>query len=177
MRKLMLLLSLVALAAPIAAFATAPPTPTQTANAMCAADKTALGTAFVTTYATNASKSNAWGKCVSSHAKAANNAVNNASRSCRAQQADAGFAAAHGGKTFDQFYGSTTNGKGSPQNAVGKCVSLAVQSAVAAQAKASKSALRSCKAALKTDKAAFALLYGSGRDALGKCVSTKSNTK
>ena len=176
MRKFMLLLSLVALAAPIAAFADAPPTPKQTANAMCAADKTALGAAFVTTYATNASKSNAWGKCVSSHAKAANNAVNNASKSCKAQQADAGFAAAHGGKTFAQFYGST-NGKGSPQNAMGKCVSLAVRSAVAAQGKASVSALKSCKAALKADKAAFALLYGSDRDALGKCVSTKSNTK
>ena len=52
MRKFMLLLSLVALAAPIAAFADAPPTPTQTANAMCAAAKTALGTSFVSTYAT-----------------------------------------------------------------------------------------------------------------------------
>jgi hypothetical protein len=177
MRKFMLLLSLVALAAPIAAFADAPPTPTQTANAMCAAAKTALGTSFLTTYATNASKSNAWGKCVSSHAKAANNAVNNASKSCKAQLADANFAATHGGKTFAQFYGSTKNGKGSPQNAMGKCVSLAVKSAVAAQGKASVSALKSCKAALKADKTAFATLYGTGRDALGKCVSTKSNTK
>ena|SRR5437899_4444930 len=177
MRKFLLLLSLVALTAPIAAFAGAPTTPTQTANAMCAADKTALGTAFVTTYATNASKSNAWGKCVSSHAKAAKDAITTASKSCKAQQADAGFATAHGGKTFDQFYGSTANGKGSPRNGMGKCVSLAVQSAVAAQAKAATSALKSCKAALKADKTAFATLYGSGRDALGKCVSTKSNTK
>ena len=172
MRKFMLLLSLVALAAPIAAFADAPPSPAQTANAMCAAAKTAMGTSFAPTYATNASKSNALGKCVSSHAKAANNAISNASKSCKAQPADANFAAAHGGKSFAQFYGSTKNGKGSPQNAMGKCVSQAVQSTVAAQAKASISALKSCKAALKADKTAFATLYGAGRDALGKCVSS-----
>jgi len=52
-----------------------------------------------------------------------------------------------------------------------------VQSTVAAQAKASKSALKSCKAAMKADKAAFATTYGAGKDALGKCVSTKSGTK
>lgn len=173
MRKFMLLLSLVALAAPIAAFADAPPSPALTANAMCAAAKTSMGTSFATTYGTNASKSNAFGKCVSSHAKAAKDAISNASKSCKAQLADANFAAAHGGKSFAQFYGGAKNGK----NAMGKCVSQAVHSAVAAQAKASKSALKSCKAALKADKTAFATLYGTGRDALGKCVSTKSNTK
>ena len=170
MKKLMLMLSLVALAAPIAALADAPPSPAQTANAMCAAAKTTMGTSFATTYGTNASKSNAFGKCVSSHAKAAKSAVQNAAKSCKAQQADANFASTHGNKTFDQFYG---NGK----NAMGKCVSQAVQSTVAAQAKASKSALKSCKAAMKADKAAFATTYGAGRDALGKCVAAKSGTK
>lgn len=170
MRKFMILLSLVALAAPVAAFADAPPTPAQTAQKMCVAARTAMGTSFATTYAT-------FGKCVSAHTKSALNAVNNASKSCKAQAADANFASTHGSKTFDQFYGSTKNGKGSPQNAMGKCVSLAVQSTVAAQAKASKAALKSCKAALKADKAAFATLYGTGRDALGKCVAAKSSTK
>lgn len=173
MRKFMLLLSLVALAAPVAAFADAPPSPAQTAQAMCAADKTAMGASFATTYGTNASKSNAFGKCVSSHAKAAKSAVTNASKSCKAQLADANFATGHGGKSFAQYYGSGKNGK----NAMGKCVSQAVQSAVAAQAKASKAALKSCKAAMKADKAAFATTYGAGKDALGKCVSTKSGTK
>jgi hypothetical protein len=174
MRKFMLLLSLVALAAPVAAFADAPPSPAQTAQKMCAADKTAMGAAtFATTYGTNASKANAFGKCVSSHAKAAKSAVTNASKSCKAQLADANFATGHGGKTFAQFYGSGKNGK----NAMGKCVSQAVQSAVAAQAKASKAALKSCKAAMKADKAAFATTYGSGKDALGKCVAATSGTK
>jgi hypothetical protein len=133
-----------------------------------------MGASFATTYGTNASKANAFGKCVSSHAKAAKNAVTNAAASCKAQQADANFASAHNNLTFAQFYGSPKNGKGSPQNAMGKCVSQAVQSAVAAQAKASKAALKSCKAALKADKTAFATLYGTGHDALGKCVAAKS---
>jgi hypothetical protein len=126
-----------------------------------------MGTAgFATIYKT-------FGKCVSSHAKAAKDAVNNAAKSCKAQQADANFATAHSGQTFAQVYGGSKNGK----NAMGKCVSQAVQSTVAAQAKASKSALKSCKAAMKADKAAFATTYGSGKDALGKCVSAKSGSK
>ena len=127
MRKFMLLFSLVALAAPLAAFADSAPTPAQTANA---------------------------------------------NASCKAQQADVNFASTHGGKSFDQFYGKT--GKGSPANAFGKCVSQAVQSAVAVQAKASAAALKSCKAALKADKTAFAAKYGAGHDALGKCVAAAS---
>lgn len=173
MRKIMLLLSLVALAAPVAAFADASPSPAQTANAMCAAAKTAMGASFATTYGTNASKANAFGKCVSAHAKAAHAAVDNASKSCKAQATDANFASTHNGQTFVQMYGTGKNGK----NAMGKCVSQAVQSTVAAQAKASKSALKACKAAMKADKAAFATTYGAGKDALGKCVSTKSGTK
>jgi hypothetical protein len=166
MRKFMLLLSLVALAAPVAAFADAPPSPAQTAQKMCVADKAAMGSAFATTYRT-------FGKCVSSHAKAAQNAVTNAAKSCKAQQADANFATAHGGKTFVQFYGSS-NGKSTPQNAMGKCVSQAVQSAVAAQAKASKAALKSCLADRKANKTSFATTYGTGPDALAKCVTAKS---
>ena len=152
MRKFMLLLSLVALAAPVAAFADAPPTPAQTANAMCSALKTSLAASFATTYGTNASKSNAFGKCVSEHAKPAKDAVSNASKTCKAKLAGA------------------TNDK----NAMGKCVSQAVQSAVAAQAKAAKAALKSCLADRKANKASFATTYGTGKDALAKCVTAKS---
>ena len=168
MRKFMLLLSLVALAAPIAAFASAPPTPTQTANAMCAADKATLGTAFVTTYATNASKSNAWGKCVSSHAKAANNAVNNASKSCKAQLADANFAAAHGGKTFAQFYGTGKNDK----NALAKCASIKAQASSKAEQLARTNPARTCRT-LRTQLVAntFIATFGTARNAFGKCTS------
>lgn len=172
MQKLILVLSLVALAAPIAAFADGSPSPAQTANAICAAQKATNGAAWLsTTYGTNANKSNAFGKCVSKNAKNAQQAVTNASKACTAQQADANFAANHGGKSFDQFYGG---GKGSSKNAFGKCVSQAVQSSVAATAKASAGARKSCKAALKADATAFAALYGTGKDALGKCVAAKS---
>jgi hypothetical protein len=155
MQKLMIVFSLVALAAPVAAFADAPPSPAQTAQKMCVAAKASMGASFATTYGTNASKANAFGKCVSEHAKAAKDAVSNASKSCKAKLAGA------------------TNDK----NAMGKCVSQAVQSTVAAQAKASKAALKSCKAAMKADKAAFATTYGTGKDALGKCVSATSGSK
>jgi hypothetical protein len=155
MRKFMLLLSLVALVAPIAAFADAAPTPAQTANQICSQERTTtLGpAAFTQTYGTNASKSNA---------------------SCKAQQADANFAAeaGHDNKTFDQFYGK--NGKG---NAFGKCVSQAVQSTVAATAKASAAALKSCKALRKSNLALFTQQNGTGKDALGKCVSKASTSK
>ena len=102
-------------------------------------------------------------------------AVNNASKSCKAQLADANFASTHGGKSFAAVLRQLE--ATAPKNAMGKCVSQAVQSTVAAQAKASKSALKSCKAAMKADKAAFATMYGTGKDALGKCVSAKSGTK
>jgi hypothetical protein len=152
MRKFMLLLSLVALVAPIAAFADTPPTPAQTANQICAGSKTQMGAdAFKQAYGTNANKSNAWGKCVAKNAKTAQQDVADAKASCKAQQTE-----------------------GSPANAFGKCVSAAVQSAVAAQAKASAAALKSCKGALKADKTAFAALYGTGHDALGKCVAAKT---
>ncbi len=176
MRKFMLLLSLVALAAPIAAFADNAPSPAQTANQICAAAKAQMGaTPFAQAYGTNASKSNAFGKCVSKNAKNGQQAVTNASKSCTTQQADPNFATNHGGKTFDQFYGGT--GKGSSKNAFGKCVSQAVQSSVAATGKASAAALKSCKASMKADKTAFATLYGTGKDALGKCVAAKSGAK
>jgi hypothetical protein len=174
MRKFMLLLSLVALVAPIAAFADAAPTPAQTANQICSQERTTtLGASkFTETYGTNATKSNAFGKCVSKNAKAAQQAVANANASCKAQQADANFAATHDNKTFDQFYGK--NGKG---NAFGKCVSQAVQSTVAATAKASAAALKSCKALRKSNLALFTQQNGTGKDALGKCVSKASTSK
>jgi hypothetical protein len=61
MRKFMVMLSLVALAAPVAAFADASPSPAQTANAMCAAAKTTMGASFATTYGAG---KDALGKCV-----------------------------------------------------------------------------------------------------------------
>ena len=77
--------------------------------------------AFATKYHANANGKNAFGKCVSSKAKAESKddvqATIGAAKACKAERNDAGFAAAHGGQSFAQFYG-----KGSA-NAFGKCVS------------------------------------------------------
>ena len=132
---------------------------------------------FAQTYGTNASKSNAFGKCVSSHEQNANTANTNAAQSCRAQQADPNFAAGHGGKTFDQYYGTgSSNGKGAGKNAFGKCVSQAVSQSASEQAKADAAAAHSCKAARKTDPVAFATKWGKARNAFGKCVAATAKT-
>src|SRR6266849_1031887 len=166
MRKFMLLFVLVAMAVPVAALASGTPTAASTANRICKLAQTSMGaTLFAQTYATNASKADAFGKCVSKNV-------------ATAQQADPNFAATHGGKTFEQFYGNNTSkGKGSAANAFGKCVSQAVSESVAAQAKTLTSAATSCKAALKASATAFAAKYGTGRDAFGKCVAATSKTK
>lgn len=180
MRKLMLLVVLAALVAPVAALADgASPTAASTASATCKQERTNMGTTqFATTYGTNAGKTNAFGKCVSENAKSAQQTVANAAKTCKAQQADPNFAAGHDGKSFDQFYGTNAGkGKGASKDAFGKCVSQAVSNAVTAQAKAAKSAVKTCKAARKSDAATFATTYGSGKDALGKCVAAGNKTK
>jgi hypothetical protein len=90
------------------------------------------GKTFSQQYGTGKNGKNAYGRCVSQKAKAnrANAAQDNkdelsAAKQCKAEQAqsDSDFAAAHGGKTFTQQYGTNKNGK----NAFGKCVSSKAQ--------------------------------------------------
>jgi hypothetical protein len=137
---------------------------------------------------------NAYGKCVSSQAKAEakddQQALSTAKSDCKAEQAqsDEEFAAAHEGKTFAQFYGTSKNGK----NAYGKCVS---QHARAEEAKADQenkdelSAAKECKAEKAQSDADFSAAHGgktftqfygtnaNGKNAFGKCVSTKAKEK
>ena len=178
MRLLMLLVVVVALAAPVAAFADGAPSPYSVAAQICKqAQASMLAADFAKAYGTNASRSNAFGKCVVAHGVAATQDVSNAAKTCKTQQADANFAAAHGGKTFDQFYGNTSKGKNSGANAFGKCVSQAASAAAATQAAAVTSAAKSCKAALKLSAKDFASSWGTGRNAFGKCVAATSKTK
>ena len=173
MRKMILILALVAVVGPVAALAdSTAPTPASTANASCKAKLQSMGAAtFKQTYAT-------FGKCVSQSASHGRQDVSNAAKSCKAQQADPNFAGSHGGKSFDQFYGSNSSkGKGADRNAYGRCVSQQVQQSVKAEAAASASAAKTCKAALKADATAFATKYGTGRNAFGKCVSQTAKTK
>jgi hypothetical protein len=169
MKRLMLLVFVVALVAPVAAFADAAPTPASTANQLCKQAQTSLGaTLFAQTYRT-------FGKCVSSKTPAAQQDVTNAAKTCKAQQADPNFAGSHGGKTFDQFYG-TAKGKSADANAYGKCVSAAVKASVDAQTAATTHAAKVCKAALKASPANFATAWGTGSNAFGKCVAKTAKT-
>jgi hypothetical protein len=88
------------------------------------------GKTFDELYGTGKHGKNAYGKCVSQkareHKQAADEAdqqevqaFKNAAKQCAAERSDPGFATAHGGKSFDEFYGSNHN----KRNAFGKCVS------------------------------------------------------
>jgi hypothetical protein len=172
MRKLILAICVVALAAPAAAVANNPsPGAFQAAQKACAAQRTALTLAvFKQTYGANA-----YGKCVSTWAHKIQQNTAAASASCRAQQADATFAASHSGKTFAQFYGTGKSGK----NAMGNCVSSTTQATTAAQSQATVNAAKACRAEQKADSAGFASHYGTGTaktNAFGKCVSAKTKT-
>jgi hypothetical protein len=182
MRKLLLTCAvLVAAIAPTAASA-ADPAPSDFKNAAhyCKALKKASGANFASMFGT---KKNAYGKCVSSTAKKqaakdekqAAEAKTNAAKECKAERGDAGFAAAHGGKTFEQFYGTNKDGK----NAYGKCVSSKAKQHKAEADDEDKAkqddrvnAAKQCKAAKKGDPDQFADDYGTRRNAFGKCVSS-----
>jgi hypothetical protein len=141
------------------------------ASAQCRAERSAMGEAnFKSTYGTNANRSNAFGKCVSRQAASQSTNRTNASRTCRAEQADPNFSATHGGKTFDQYYGTNRNDR----NAFGKCVSRKAQAATAQQQQARLNAATKCRAEQRSDPAAFKAKYGTNRNksnAFGKCVS------
>jgi hypothetical protein len=105
----------------------------------------------------------------------------NAAKQCKAERSDLGFAAAHEGKTFAEFYGTNRNGK----NAYGKCVSTnarqqkaELDAADAEEVKAFKNAAKECAAErIEMGVEAFATEYGANRNkrnAFGKCVATKT---
>ena len=201
MKKILTLACATGMAAAVAGTAIADtPTSTETAGAAkyCKALRTSSGSpeAFaaavqVVVGAKKVTVKNAYGKCVSHQAK--NNATDdrqahsNAAKACKAEkaQSDEDFAAAHGGKTFSQQYGSGKNGK----NAFGKCVSQKAHENKAADAQDNKdelSAAKQCKAEKAQSDEEFAAAHGGktfaqqygtnkdGKNAFGKCVSSKA---
>jgi hypothetical protein len=98
------------------------------ASKQCKAEEAADPAAFKAKYGTGQKGSNAHGKCVSQKAKQNKAEADkqekqdvNSAKECRTEQkqnADE-FKAAHGGKTFAEFYGTNEGNK----NAFGKCVS------------------------------------------------------
>ena len=173
--KLKALFAALAVAAilPVAALADeASPSDKVNGARSCQALKTALTEAtFKSTYGTNADKSNAFGKCVSKWAQAEHQNRDVAATACKAEQADSGFAAAHGGKTFAQFYGVGKRGS----NALNRCVQSKRVVESAKDKEAVTNAARKCKAENKSmGDAPFKAKYGTNADksnAFGKCVS------
>jgi hypothetical protein len=137
----------------------------------CQALKTRLGEdTFKATYGTNADKSNAFGKCVSKWTHTERKNRQEAATACAAEQADPNFAATHGGKTFDQFYGVGKRGAAAMQS----CVKAKRKAASTADRQETLNAAKQCKAERKPDEAAFKAKYGTNADksnAFGKCVA------
>jgi hypothetical protein len=171
MRNYLAILGAAVLAAPLTALAVTPASAESSPAQMCKQERQTMGeAAFKLLHGTNENKSNAFGKCVSKKAKQGQAARTNASARCRAEQSDPNFAATHGGKTFDQFYG--TNKKGS--NAFGKCVSTKANETVAASHNAVLNAAKRCKAERNANPTAFKNTHGTNKNksnALGKCIS------
>lgn len=133
----------------------------------CRALRTQLtASVFSSTYGKNANDKNAFGKCVSATAKAQAQNEASASTTCRAEQNDANFAAAHDNKTFDAVYGTNDD----LSNAFGKCVSSKAKAASTQQQQATVSAAKTCAAERKAGAAAFTTKYGT----FGHCVSQKA---
>jgi hypothetical protein len=174
MKRVFLVVAALAVMAP-AALAAGNDQGTSPAKA-CKTELAAIGAAnFKLLYAPGGSGANAMGKCVSKHAKIAATTRTNAAKTCKAEEAMAvaDFRAAHGGKTFAEFYGKNKN----DQNAYGKCVSTKANAAAAAIEAATLKAAKACKAERAAGKAAFTAKYGGKASAFGKCVSAMSKAK
>jgi len=147
------------------------------ASQTCKTLRTSMGTGpFEGAYGTNANKSNAFGKCVSKMSSAQSADLKGSNTKCKTEQADANFAATHGGKTFEQFYGTNKNGN----NAFGKCVSAKATEADQARTKTIVNASKTCKAERKSNPDAFKQKYGTNKNksnAFGKCVSAQAKAQ
>lgn len=135
------------------------------AQAQCSKLQATMGAAaFTQAYPT-------FGACVSKLAPVDQANTADAQSQCRAQQSDANFATSHGGKTFDQFYGTGPKSK----DAFGKCVSTLAKASATVEVGATPNPSQTCQAARTSmGKAAFGQLYGTNADksnAFGKCVS------
>ena len=175
MRKLVLVIT-VALSATTAVAFASPPTATERASAarLCRAQRAQLGaSAFAQQWG---GARNAYGKCVSRTAQTLHRNAANASQQCRAERADAAFAASHDGKTFAQYYGTNAD----LSNAFGNCVSLKRATSNAETQQELLNPAQWCRSErTRMGDKAFTELYGTNgnkRNAFGKCVSKAAHT-
>jgi hypothetical protein len=126
----------------------------------CTAMQKADPSAFRAAYGEHAMRN-----CIHGTTNEVSTELKNAAKECKAaRQADP--------VGFQQTYGSNHNG----QNALGKCVSTKVNADIKEDTAEFKNASKECKAARQADPVGFQQTYGSnhnGRNALGKCVSSK----
>ena len=140
----------------------------------CSGLRTKLGRPlFAVAFGTNANHRNAFGKCVSLVARSQSTSVVNAATACLSELNDPGFAAAHGGKTFAQFYGTNSD----LSNAFGNCVAQKLGAATAKLQASLSNASKTCRALRKSDPAGFRSKYGSRPNAFAKCVVAQAHAK
>ena len=126
----------------------------------CRTQRTQMGpTAFQDLYGKNANDKNAFGKCVSTAAKAQTTNELSAESSCKTEQdADA--------TAFATKYGTNAD----KSNAFGQCVSTKAKAASSTQQQATVNGAKACLAELNSSGAtAFKAKYGT----FGHCVSSK----
>lgn len=165
MRTLIATLVVAVFVAPVAALAAAPSgDAAKSAQADCTALKAKLGaTAFTQAYST-------FGSCVSRFAPVEQQSITSAQATCTAQQADTSFASTHGGKTFDQFYGSGKKGN----NAFNNCVSTVAQASSKTEQQGRLNPSRTCNA---TRTQMTAPIFTKTYTTFGKCVSVTAHAQ
>src|SRR2546423_1826556 len=155
MRRILVIALLAFAVAPVAAsVAAGGPNAASNASASCTALKAKMGaTTFAQAYTS-------FGACVSALTSVEQQNIASAEAQCTGEQNDAGFAAAHGNKTFAQFYGTGKNGK----DAFNKCVSAKTKASSKAEQLARTNPSRTCNT-LRTRLGAstFTLAYGNAR--------------
>lgn len=158
MRRILAAIVVAAFIAVPAALADASP---RAPGAFCVAHKALIGPGL--TYPTMRA-------CVAGQKAQNDKNVVNAATACIAERDDANFASAHGGKTFDQFYGANANGKGKGDgNAFGKCVSSRSSGKTAEQQTTLLNAAKTCRTP------EMRALIGAGKQYknFGACVSAQ----
>jgi len=163
MRRIIVTAILVFAVAPVAASVAAGGSDAaKNASVSCAALKAKIGaTPFAQAYTT-------FGACVSALTSVEQQNIASATAACTAEQADANFATAHGGKTFVQFYGTGKSGK----DAFNKCVSTKAQASSKAEQAARTNPSRTCRSQrAQLAPAIFTQMWGTASNAFGKCVS------
>ena len=126
----------------------------------CAAAKQADRAAFNALYGKHAMR-----ECIKSQTKSSKGELKNASKVCKAERA------------ADPVAFETTYGDPYSSNSFGKCVSTKVKADDESDVEVFQNAAKECKAERAADPVGFKATYGTlkskGRNAFGKCVSTK----